>query len=57
MKSLEALREIDPDWIGPNHCTGDQAAAALRMAFTPHCLECHAGQTLVFPKSNPSKKE
>jgi len=56
MKSLEALREIDPDWIGPNHCTGDRVAAALRMAFAPHCLECHAGQTLVFPKPTPSKE-
>lgn len=50
-QTIQALKAIAPDWIGPNHCTGDEASAALRMAFTPRCLECHAGQTLVFPKS------
>jgi 7,8-dihydropterin-6-yl-methyl-4-(beta-D-ribofuranosyl)aminobenzene 5'-phosphate synthase len=56
-RTLEDLRSIRPDWIGPNHCTGDQAAVALRMAFTPNYLECHAGQTVVFPKTETSKQD
>ncbi len=48
-RTIEALRAMAPDWIGPNHCTGDAAAAELWHAFAPRCLECHAGQTLHFP--------
>jgi metal-dependent hydrolase (beta-lactamase superfamily II) len=47
--TIEKLRAIAPDWIGPNHCTGDAACAQLGTAFADRTLECHAGQTLHFP--------
>ena len=51
VKIIEALKLINPDWIGPNHCTGDGAVAQLRSAFEGRCLECHAGQNYTFPFS------
>lgn len=48
-RTTEALRRIGPDWIGPNHCTGDRAIAHLRNAFPKQILECHAGQQYSFP--------
>jgi 7,8-dihydropterin-6-yl-methyl-4-(beta-D-ribofuranosyl)aminobenzene 5'-phosphate synthase len=42
-KTCEALREFDPDWIAPCHCTGDEAVAALRAAFGQRILACRAG--------------
>jgi 7,8-dihydropterin-6-yl-methyl-4-(beta-D-ribofuranosyl)aminobenzene 5'-phosphate synthase len=50
--TIEALHMINPDWIGPNHCTGDAAVAQLRTAFAERCLECHAGQSYTFPRNN-----
>lgn len=51
-RTITALQHIAPDWIGPNHCTGDAAVAQLRTAFTERCLECHAGQSYTFPYVN-----
>ncbi|MGZ0656998.1 MBL fold metallo-hydrolase [Coraliomargarita sp. W4R53] len=50
-RTIAALQAIKPDWIGPNHCTGDAAIAQLRTAFPGRCLECHAGQSYTFPYS------
>lgn len=47
--TIERLLSFAPDWIGPNHCTGDAACARLGTAFAGRTLECHAGQTLRFP--------
>lgn len=47
--TVEALRGFAPDWIGPNHCTGDRAVARLWEAFPGRVLEVHAGQSFVFP--------
>lgn len=47
--TIEALREIGPDWLAPNHCTGDAAVAQLYAAFPGRVLELHAGQSLSFP--------
>lgn len=52
--TIKALQAINPDWIGPNHCTGDAAIAQLRTAFSDRCLECHAGQNYTFPRINQS---
>lgn len=46
---VDALKRIGPDWIAPNHCTGDRAVACLRNAFPGQTLEAHAGQRYVFP--------
>jgi 7,8-dihydropterin-6-yl-methyl-4-(beta-D-ribofuranosyl)aminobenzene 5'-phosphate synthase len=51
LRTIEALRVIDPDWLGPNHCTGDRATATLRTVFGAKCVECHAGQSFEFPLS------
>jgi 7,8-dihydropterin-6-yl-methyl-4-(beta-D-ribofuranosyl)aminobenzene 5'-phosphate synthase len=48
---LEALDEIAPDWLAPNHCTGDAAVAELYGAFPGKVLEFHAGQSFSFPLS------
>lgn len=48
-QTVDALREFDPDWMAPNHCTGDRAVAVLRSAFPGKCVELHAGQRMRFP--------
>ena len=48
-RTIEALREFSPDWLAPNHCTGDAAVASLYMAFPRQVLELHAGQEISFP--------
>ena len=50
-RTIEALKEIGPDWIAPNHCTGDAAMAELCTAFSTQYFECHAGQQFSFPKT------
>ena len=50
--TVAALREVAPDWLGPNHCTGDAAVAQLWQAFPSQLLEMHAGQSYVFPRPN-----
>jgi 7,8-dihydropterin-6-yl-methyl-4-(beta-D-ribofuranosyl)aminobenzene 5'-phosphate synthase len=50
-RTIAELKEIQPDWIAPNHCTGDAAVVQLGALFSEHYLEAHAGQTLTFPKS------
>jgi 7,8-dihydropterin-6-yl-methyl-4-(beta-D-ribofuranosyl)aminobenzene 5'-phosphate synthase len=54
--TLDALRVIGPDWLAPNHCTGDAAVAALRAAFPEKVFEMHAGQSCVFPKIEKTKE-
>lgn len=48
-RTLEELQALAPAWLGPNHCTGDAAAAAIGAAFPGRILSCHAGQTVGFP--------
>lgn len=47
--TVEGLRRIAPDWLGPNHCTGDAAVARLWQSFPGQVIEVHAGQSLSFP--------
>lgn len=47
--TIEAIHEIEPDWLAPNHCTGDAAVARLYAAFPGRLRELHAGQSLHFP--------
>lgn len=47
--TIEELRRIAPDWLGPNHCTGDAAVARLWQAFPGQVIEMHAGHALSFP--------
>lgn len=49
-KTISALREMDPQWIGPAHCTGPFATAELFMSFPEKRLACHAGAKLRFPR-------
>lgn len=48
-RTISELRRIAPDWIGPNHCTGDAALVRLGSAFPDKFFECHAGQCFEFP--------
>jgi 7,8-dihydropterin-6-yl-methyl-4-(beta-D-ribofuranosyl)aminobenzene 5'-phosphate synthase len=48
-RTIADLRDLAPDWLGPNHCTGEAAVAALTAAFPGRILSCHAGRTLTFP--------
>lgn len=51
--TVEGLRRIAPDWLAPNHCTGDAAVAQLWQAFPGQVFEMHAGQVVIFPKKIP----
>jgi len=53
--TIEGLRRLAPDWLAPNHCTGDAAVAALRAAFPHKVFEMHAGQSCLFPRTKPTK--
>lgn len=55
--TIDGLRRLAPDWLAPNHCTGDAAVADLWAAFRPQMLEMHAGQSYIFPKPYPKSKE
>lgn len=55
--TIEALRRIAPDWLAPNHCTGDAAVARLWQAFPDQIIEMHAGQALSFPLEGLRKGE
>ncbi len=50
--TIEALREIAPRWLAPNHCTGNVAVARLYAAFPRQVRELHAGQSMNFPLSD-----
>lgn len=51
-QTLEALREIAPDCLAPNHCTGDTAVSQIYASFPQHVFELHAGQSIRFPIQN-----
>jgi 7,8-dihydropterin-6-yl-methyl-4-(beta-D-ribofuranosyl)aminobenzene 5'-phosphate synthase len=55
--TVEALTRIDPDYLAPNHCTGDFAVAQLWQAFPGRVFEMHAGQSATFPKARPTLEE
>lgn len=55
--TINGIRRLAPDWLAPNHCTGDAAVAALWAAFRPHMLEMHAGQSYTFPMAYAESKE
>ncbi len=56
-QTIEALEELAPDWLAPNHCTGDAAVARLYAAFPGRVLEMHAGQSFDFPLQGHGGKD
>lgn len=48
-RTLEDLEEIDPAFLGANHCTGGVAEAMLAQAFGKRYLRCNAGTCIQFP--------
>lgn len=46
--TIEALRQIDPEYIVPTHCTGRQAALKIEQAFPDKFLLNMTGTKLVF---------
>jgi len=47
-QTIEALRELEIERLGPAHCTGSSAEAQLRAAFPGKCFSCPAGSTMEF---------
>jgi len=48
-KTVRALRDMDPRWIGTSHCTGFEAAATLYNAFTDKFFVNSTGSVITFP--------
>jgi 7,8-dihydropterin-6-yl-methyl-4-(beta-D-ribofuranosyl)aminobenzene 5'-phosphate synthase len=46
--TIEQLRKLGVERLGPAHCTGTAAVAALWNAFPGQCFDCHAGTRLEF---------
>ncbi|MDY6971476.1 MAG: MBL fold metallo-hydrolase [Thermodesulfobacteriota bacterium] len=46
--TIENLARINPDLLGPAHCTGTAATAELGEAFPQECFPCSAGTTVEF---------
>jgi 7,8-dihydropterin-6-yl-methyl-4-(beta-D-ribofuranosyl)aminobenzene 5'-phosphate synthase len=47
-RTIQELRRLGVQRLGPAHCTGDRATAALWNAFPGHCFEYHVGTRLEF---------
>ena len=45
---VDTLRDLQVQLIGPTHCTGERATAALRTAFPEKCFPCGAGTSMLF---------
>jgi len=54
LKTVEALELVNPDLVGPAHCTGEAASKELEMAFAKKCLECSVGTQISFEATNPT---
>jgi 7,8-dihydropterin-6-yl-methyl-4-(beta-D-ribofuranosyl)aminobenzene 5'-phosphate synthase len=50
-RTIQQLRELDVQRLGPAHCTGSRAVAALWAAFPDRCLDYHVGTRLEFKMS------
>ena len=47
-QTIEALRQLEIERLGPAHCTGSNAEAQLRAAFPGKCFSCPAGAIMEF---------
>lgn len=47
-KTIEYFDRVNPDLLGPAHCTGTAATAELLEAFPRKCFTCHAGTSIEF---------
>ena len=47
-RTLQALRAWDIRMLGPAHCTGMAATAAMWNAFSDRCVSCHVGARFEF---------
>jgi 7,8-dihydropterin-6-yl-methyl-4-(beta-D-ribofuranosyl)aminobenzene 5'-phosphate synthase len=47
-RTIEELRRLSVQQLGPGHCTGMPATVALWTAFPSLCIACHAGSTFEF---------
>lgn len=46
--TIEYLSRINPDLLGPAHCTGSAATAELGKIFSQKCFPCHGGTSIEF---------
>ena len=47
-RTIEDLRRLDVESLGPAHCTGITATAQLWHAFPGRCFPCTVGTTVTF---------
>lgn len=47
-RTIEHLTHMNPDLLGPAHCTGTQATSELRAVFSRNWFPCHAGASVEF---------
>ena len=52
--TIHELREMKIDCLGPSHCTGRAATAALWDALPGQCIPCHVGTQIEFDLFTPS---
>ena len=52
--TIDGLREMKIDCLGPAHCTGRAATAALWDALPGRCIPCHVGTQVEFDLLTPS---
>ena len=48
-RTIQELRKLGVQRLGPAHCTGSKAVAALYQAFPGQCYDFHVGTQLQFP--------
>ena len=53
-RTIDELREMKIDRLGPAHCTGRAATAALWDALPDRCVPCHVGTQVAFDLFTPS---
>jgi metal-dependent hydrolase (beta-lactamase superfamily II) len=50
-QTVDGLRRLNVHRLGPMHCTGTAATAALWSRFRDRCFPCPVGTTLEFERS------
>lgn len=47
-RTIQALRRLNVEYLGPAHCTGMSASAQMWVTFPGRCFSCHVGTTITF---------
>lgn len=52
-RTIDELQKMNIDRLGPAHCTGRDATAALWKSFPDRCVSCHVGTQIEFDLFSP----